>query len=125
MALTLILVLLVAGSGIALWYINSRGQTGMVAEITQDGQVIKTIHLDTVTETYTIKIEGTTPGVYNLIEVRPGEIGIIEASCPDDLCVHMGFIHSQGIPITCLPNKLVINIVSDTSGDEGPDTVVY
>lgn len=122
--LTLILVLVVAGSGIGLWYINSIGQTGKTAQITQNGKVIKTIHLDTVTEAYTFRVDGSN-GAYNIIEVRPGEIGIVEASCPDDLCVKMGFIHSVGIPVTCLPNKLVIKIVADSEDTMVPDQVTY
>lgn len=122
--LTAILLLLLIGSGIALFLINHQGQQGKIAEITQEGKVIKTIRLDTVTKTTTLRIEGKG-GIYNIVEIRPGEIGIVEASCPDDLCVHMGFIHSVGIPVTCLPNKLVIKIVSDSEEEQVPDGVSF
>lgn len=119
----LIVVILLASIG-ALWYLNTHEQTGTIAEIYQNGELIKTINLDMVTEDYTFTVEGEN-GVYNVIEVHHGEIGIQEASCPDGLCINMGFIHSSALPITCLPNKLVIKIVNDSAGEEEPDVMVY
>lgn len=119
----LIVIILLASAG-ALWYLNTHEQIGTIAEIYQNGELIQTIDLDTVTEDYTFTVEGGN-GIYNVVEVHHGEIGIREASCPDGLCVHMGFIHSSSVPITCLPNKLVIKIVNDTAGEEEPDVMVY
>lgn len=119
----LIIIILLVSAG-ALWYLNTNEQNGTVAEIYQNGELIQTIHLDTVTEDYTFTVEGND-GIYNTIEVHHGEIGITEASCPDGLCINMGFIHSSAFPITCLPNKLVIKIVSETSSEEEPDIMVY
>lgn len=69
---------------------------------------------------------------YNQIEVRDGAIGITDASCPDKLCVHQGFLDSPGIPITCLPNRLVIQIrkadpdlADELTGSTDPDIVAY
>ena len=33
-----------------------------------------------------------------------------EAGCPDQVCVHQGFIADGTVPIVCLPNKLIIEI---------------
>lgn len=119
----LILIILLISSG-ALWYLNASEQNGTVAEIYQNGELIQTINLDTVTEDYSFTVEGNN-GIYNTIEVHHGEIGITEASCPDGLCINMGFIHSSSFPITCLPNKLVIKIVSGTGNEGAPDIMVY
>ena len=56
---------------------------------------------------------------------KTGKIKIADASCPDKLCVNMGYISEPLMPITCLPNHLVIRIVND--GEESPslDGVVY
>ena len=64
-------------------------------------------------------------GEYNDILVENGKIKIADASCPDKLCVNMGYISEPLMPITCLPNHLVIRIVND--GEESPslDGVVY
>lgn len=54
-------------------------------------------------------IEGEN-GAYNEITIKEGKIGVTAASCPDHLCMRQGFIHTSLLPITCLPNKLVIQV---------------
>ena len=76
---------------------------------------------------YTADIAGETCCV-NEIEVRPGSIGIISADCPDKLCVGQGFISDTRLPVTCLPNRLVIQLrpVSGTAEDTAvPDIISY
>lgn len=62
-------------------------------------------------------------GCVNEIEVRSDSIGVISADCPDKLCVHQGFISSTGLPIVCLPNKLVIRLREDNA--DSIDTVAH
>ena len=119
----LILVILLGSIG-AFLFLNADSRAGTVAEIYQDGKLIKTISLDAVTGDYTFTVTGKD-GIYNVIEVHHGEIGIIEASCPDGLCIHMGFIHSSAMPVTCLPNKLVIRIVTESDSADKVDGVAY
>lgn len=121
------IILVILGISIgAFWFLNVKSPTGHIAEIYQNGELIQTIDLNTVTEDYTITIPGEGD-IYNIIEVHHGEIGIIEASCPDGLCINMGFIHSSGIPITCLPNKLVVKIIGGDAVSEAEeiDGVAY
>ena len=119
--LSCVILLILAGS-IAAWMIINKQEQGKTAEIYQNGVLIKTIQLDTITSPYTFTVEGEN-GASNTIEVRPGEIGIIEANCPDGLCINMGFIHSSALPITCLPNKVVIKVTggSGDSSESEPD----
>ncbi|MBE5867847.1 MAG: NusG domain II-containing protein [Lachnospiraceae bacterium] len=86
----------------------------LAALVYQDSILIHTIDLSNVTEEYQLNISDGK-GQYNIVQVRPGAIGITEANCPDKLCVHMGFRDSTLLPITCLPHRLVIRIVSDAS----------
>lgn len=88
---------------------NNTSKTLLYADIYQDGERKQSILLSTVTESYTFTIYNNQ-NAFNQIEVRPGSIGIISASCPDKLCVHQGFIHNSLLPITCLPNRLVIQL---------------
>lgn len=122
-----LIVVILCSSGFGLWYLYSRSdqssEGGMIAELYQDGKLIRQIDLNAVTESYTFRVDGADD-VYNLVEVRPGEIGIAEASCPDKICIHMGFINTPGIPITCLPNRLIIRIVQDGDADS-LDSVLY
>ena len=106
----LILLLLVA----AFWLFHTLADNGNahIARISRDGVVLHEIDLDQVEDVYTITIHGTD-GNYNIIEVRPGSIGMIEATCPDHLCIQMGFIYSDALPVTCLPNRVVIQIFGE------------
>ena len=93
-----------------------RSAGGSVAVITQDGAEIQRIDLSEVKESYEIKVTNPSGG-YNLVLVEPGAISVIEASCPDHVCIAQGKISDSLRPIVCLPNKLMITI----SGGETPD----
>jgi len=96
--------------------------SGRTAVITQNGKVLYEIDLENVREPYTLRIDGDRDR-YNIIEVRKGEIGVSEASCPDKVCVNMGFISDGLLPVTCLPNKVIIRIVGVEEDDA--DIAVY
>ena len=94
-------------------YAVSHSSTGngqaLYADIYQSGELLETISLDTVTDEYTFEVPGEG-GASNTVCVRPGSIAIISANCPDQICVHQGFISTSLLPITCLPNRLVIRV---------------
>lgn len=94
----------------------------MYAYVYVDGAVYKTIDLNNVNEPYSFVV-GDLNGDYNVVEVRHKSIGVTEASCPDEVCVNTGFISSPLLPIVCLPNKLVIEIHSNSSLDNSVDAV--
>lgn len=81
----------------------------LTAELYQDGSLIREISLNEVAEPYTFTIYAQNGG-FNTVEVRSGSIGIVSADCPDQICVRQGFIGSSLLPVTCLPNRLVIQI---------------
>lgn len=125
LSVTAFLVLVIAACLSYLLVLDKSPQDYM-AEIYQDGRLIYTIPLNTAQSTYTLDVEGEEGG-HNHIEIRPGSIGITWADCPDKLCVRQGFIHNASIPITCLPNKLVIKLspVQESTSDAIPDAVTY
>lgn len=77
-----------------------------IAEIVQNGEVIYTFDLNTAPN-QTIKIEASN-GSSNTVTVEDGEIFISSAECPDKTCVNSGKLKSDGLPVVCLPNRLVI-----------------
>ncbi len=81
----------------------------MYAHIYQNGIEINKVNLSNINKNYQETFSDNS-GNYNTIEFRHNSIGIIDANCPDKLCIHMGFIHNSLLPITCLPNHLVIQI---------------
>ena len=97
-------------------------KTSYTAYIYSDGKLQTTIDLSRITETQDITFSAGAGG-YNIIRVSYGRISVIEANCPDKVCVHMGTIHSSAMPIVCLPHKLVI--VLKENGAKAPDTITY
>ncbi|HKM34831.1 MAG TPA: NusG domain II-containing protein [Lachnospiraceae bacterium] len=99
---------------------SSRKQ--LTAYIYQNGQLFRTINLSEGTSDYTFTVIAEDGG-HNEISVKPGEIGITDADCPDKLCVSMGYVDSSLLPIVCLPHSLVIHI-KETS-QNAPDIMTY
>lgn len=106
-----------------LWIMSSgsssdsdKGSGKLIAEIYQNGELTQSISLNTVTESYTFVIQGEND-CENEVEVRPGSIGIISASCPDKVCVNQGFVDNSLLPIVCLPNNLVIQVYEEDEID--------
>ena len=88
--------------------ISGNIKTDSVACIYSGGKLVKTIDLSTAeNQTFTVYSEG---GGCNTIEIKDGTIGVINADCPDKICVHTAYISDGVQPIVCVPNRLVIRI---------------
>lgn len=105
-------------AGLAGSFLVLRGSPGTMVEILQDDEVLYTLDLS---ETEDQTIEVTWGEDTNVIAVKNHQIYMLEASCPDQICVNMGVLDSA-VPITCLPNHLVIRYV-DAEGETGLDGV--
>ena len=94
------------------------GETGpAVARITVNGTLVNEIALAELDEPLTFVYQG--PGGFsNTVWAERGRIRVLEAGCPDQICVNQGFISDGTAPIVCLPNKLIIEI---SGGGEGLD----
>ncbi len=46
----------------------------------------------------------------NLIRVEDGAVMVVQADCPDKICVHTGPISQEGEVIACLPHGVIIYI---------------
>ena len=53
---------------------------------------------------------GRQTGSYVMISKDNEEIGTYE-DCPDQICVHTGWIDQEHDMIVCMPNKVVVQIV--------------
>ena len=93
----------------------AEGETGTIARIKLDGKVIEEIDLSALTEPKTIVVEGKD-GLTNTIVAEKGSIRVEKADCPDQICVRQGAISDGTVPIVCLPNKLIIEIVGGGDG---------
>lgn len=86
-------------------------ETLFIADIYQNGKLLHSIPLYKVEECYCFDIIGDN-NCRNTVQVRPEGISILSADCPDKICVKQGEIHNSLLPITCLPNRLVIQLRS-------------
>ena len=69
----------------------------------------------------------TSNGVYdindgkNQIEILDGKVRMIDADCPDELCIRQGWVEYDGQSIICLPNKITVMV---SGGDSSVDFVL-
>lgn len=121
-------LLILSAASLIYILLPANGETGYIADIYQNGELLASISLADVQENYTFTVTGDN-GCRNQVEVRPGSIGIISADCPDKLCVHQGFISDSRLPVTCLPNRLVIRLrpAENPAGDDSTtvDIITY
>lgn len=107
--LGLLLLFILAAGSIFLYLRYKDTSEQYTAYIFQDGVLLNTIDLSSVTTEYTLTISSENGGM-NQILVQPGAITVTDADCPDLVCVHQGTIRNNLLPITCLPHGLVIEL---------------
>lgn len=108
--LVICIVLVIIFIAVFIGLRNSFAEKTNTVEIIQDGNIIYTLDLD---ESEDELIQVDFQGHKNIIQIKDKKISIIEADCPDKICVNMGILKSAFTPIVCLPNHLVIQYVND------------
>lgn len=99
------------GAAGSLWML--RMPHGAQVNIVQDGTVLYTFDLASAEDqTFEIEYEGRI----NTVQIEKARIRMLEAECPDQTCVHMGWLDSGAMPIVCLPNHLSIEF-ADSKND--------
>ncbi len=68
-----------------------------------------------VTEEYLITEDGehVLGGGSNTIEIKDGRVRMKDADCPDRICMRQGWIERSGEAITCLPNRIVVEVAGE------------
>lgn len=117
-----IVLLLAFGMYLVLQTGQSDSKTSLVAAISRDGSVVKTIDLNSVDKPYELTFEDER-GI-NIIEVEQGRIRVSDADCLNQVCVNIGWIDKPGVPIACVPHGLTITIQERESA-YGPDAVSH
>jgi len=112
----LIGIILVLGIALIV-FMNLTKKEGSRVVITVDGAVYDTLDLNKDTS-YTIKGKD---GTFNTFQIKDGYVDMLEASCPDEICVKHKKIHYSNETIVCLPNKVVLEVM-DTE-DSGVDAI--
>ncbi|NLI59899.1 MAG: NusG domain II-containing protein [Clostridiales bacterium] len=63
----------------------------------------------------------TGQGGYNTIRISSEGVDIVDANCPDKLCVHSPTIKVPGQSIVCIPHKLMVRIIGNSQVDNAVD----
>lgn len=88
-----------------------------VAEVTVDGEFYGSWPLSDDRE-IPVVIDGRTT---NIFVIRDGKADMVEADCPDQLCVHQQAISKNRETIVCLPNRVVVQVTG--GGESGYDSI--
>lgn len=81
-------------------------RAGAYVTVTVDGEMYGTYSLD-VEQEVPIRRDGVTT---NVLVIAEGQADMIQADCPDKLCVHQRSISKSKESIICLPNKVVVTV---------------
>lgn len=79
----------------------------------------------------TVKVNGVLEGVYslaqdqeieindgsNILVIKNGKADMIEADCPDKLCVKQKAVSKNHESIICLPNKVIVEVDSSENSE--------
>ena len=106
----IILISCILVFGLLTFFVRYNGNDGDYILVSVDGAEYKKLSLDDEGE---YEIDGFNEGK-NVIVIEKGEAKIIEANCPDGLCMSQKPISADGETICCLPNRVFIEVISDT-----------
>ena len=121
--LIFIILLLFLSIGYIIWGSLRQNDGGYTAEIYQDGRLIHTIALSDVSVPRTLTISGED-GAVNIVQIQADGICMLDADCPDRLCVHQGTIKNDLLPIVCLPHHVIVRLVPNDKA-ASLDAVTY
>lgn len=106
----LVAALLLLGGALALFLLFTRQEGGTV-RVQIDGETVMELPLDQDTRLVLGEGEGT-----NTLTVSGGTAQIVQADCPDQVCVRQGAVRYAGESIVCLPHRLIVTIEGGAAG---------
>ena len=109
-------MLLVLGGALALFLYVTR-QAGGYVSVQVGGETLMELPLSEDTRIVLGEGEHT-----NTLVIKDGSAQMIEAGCPDQICVTQGVIRYKGESIVCLPHKLVVTVEGGRPNDVDAST---
>lgn len=115
--LVLILAIIFVGSLYkTFWFSEGHGDFAQVTVDQKEG-----VHSDghgknqliSLSENKIIKITGRV-GVSEL-EILDGKIRFVSSPCPNQICVHAGWLEKGGEFAACLPNRIAVELVANNT----------
>ena len=116
----IILLIVILAVGIPMSVLSlTAGTGGDKVKISADGQVYGIYPLDEDGE-----IEVTEDGHTNHITIKDGQVSMSYSTCRNQVCVNTGAISHTKDAIVCLPNRVVVEIISSGKGKGGGEDVI-
>lgn len=112
-----ILCLAVIAFGFNYLFFGNQGE--VFGEIYVEGELVKTVEL-TKNQKFSVN---ERPQI--VFEVKDHAIAFTQSDCPDEVCIHAGYLSHNGQSAACLPNKTSIRIRSKNADADDPDIVAY
>jgi hypothetical protein len=94
---------------------------GVYSEIYHDSVLVYRIKLSSAKEG-SFSIPGVPKVVFH--QYVDGSIAFIKSDCSDKICIRSGRLKNAGQFAACLPNKVILKIVSEEKDREGPDLTI-
>ena len=105
---SIILIFTLITVGVSSYFIiESTREPGSYVTVSVNGERVATYPLS-------LNAEYELNGGTNILVIEDGYAYIKSASCPDSLCVRQGKKSLSGQKIVCLPNKVMIEVFSDS-----------
>lgn len=104
----LVLVFALGVLTLVSWGLLHQRESGSRVLIYQDGKETSDLSLNS---NRTIQAKG--PLGISVIQVRNGKVRMLTSPCPQQICVHMGWISKPHSSVVCVPNRVMIQIPAD------------
>lgn len=116
----LIIIILILLIAVALYFVyniynQNSGEKEAKAEIYYGSELIMTVPLNEKIDK-TFSLAQNEHVVFHLYE--DGSIRFEESNCPDKVCIKSGRLKHIGSSTACLPNKIILKIVSVKGTDD-------
>lgn len=95
---------------------------GLVAVIYLKGAEYARIPLEQINQPYTLSLQGTLAFT---LALEPGGIRYEHSDCPDQVCVHTGWLCKAGDFAACLPARSAVLIVAEKTAASSVDFIAH
>ncbi|WMJ83608.1 NusG domain II-containing protein [Oscillospiraceae bacterium LTW-04] len=109
-AVVIIALMVLASVGFLIYQQLQPKQPAVSAVVSIDGIEVCTVDLSKDVEPYDIDLDALF-GVGVVLEVKEHEIHFKSSTCPDQICVHAGWLWRDMDIAVCMPNKVSVMVV--------------
>ncbi|MBO4367508.1 MAG: NusG domain II-containing protein [Clostridia bacterium] len=101
-------ILFIVCLALSIWLFTVK--TGAdTANVYVDGVCVYSVRLDEISGPVEVRITGKNE-ITDTVFFDNGRVCIREAECPDQVCVHTGWISDSAMPIICLPARIIVRV---------------